>query len=471
MTAIDRSPVQFEATFPVIVIGAGAGGLTAAIAAADAGAEVLLLERDETPRGSTSMSQGNVCAVNTRLQREAGIDDSPEAFYDDTMARTRGAADPDLTRVIANQSGPAIDWLVEKHDIPFRVNLTWGGFFGHSVNRIHGVPAMSGEQLLGALMRAAEAAGVTLLTNAHVTTLHADQNDRVTGVTFTRRDGGTETVGAGSVILATCGFGANEDMVREHIPEFGRSPSYRYFGHEGNKGEGIQWGRDLGAALGSMDAFQGYGALADPYGVILNYDAVMSGGIAVNVEGERFSNEVKDISAQSLNVLAQPGGIGWFIFDEERKDIVADMPEYIELDKMGGFRYAETPEKLAAIIGVPEDALLRTLDDNRRMARGEIECPFGRDFTKVGALSGPLYAVKTTGALFHTQGGLKVDANARVVRESGEPLPNLYACGGTAQGISGTGCDGYLPAAGLCMAVTLGMVAGRAAGAMVEEPA
>ena len=471
MTAIDRNPVRYDASFPVIVIGAGAGGLTAAIAAADAGVEVLLLERDDTPRGSTSMSQGNVCAVNTRLQREAGIEDSPEAFIEDTMARTRGAADPDLTRVIANESGPAIDWLVEKHEIPFRINLTWGGFFGHSVNRIHGVPAMSGEQLLGALMRAAEAAGVTLLTGSHVTTLHADQDDRVTGVTFTRKGGEVETVGAGAVILATCGFGANEDMVREYIPDFGHSPSYRYFGHEGNKGEGIKWGLELGGALGSMDAFQGYGALADPYGVILNYDAVMSGGIAVNIHGERFSNEVKDISAQSLNVLAQPDGIGWFIFDEERRDVVADMPEYIELDKMGGFRRADTPEELAAIIGVPEAALVKTLDENRRMANGEMECPFGRDFTKVGALSGPLFAVKTTGALFHTQGGLKVDGHARVVRETGEALPNLFACGGTAQGISGTGCDGYLPAAGLCMAVTLGMVAGRTAGASADQAA
>ncbi|XDB00432.1 FAD-dependent oxidoreductase (plasmid) [Sulfitobacter sp. LCG007] len=471
MTTIDRNPVEFETTFPVVVIGAGAAGLTAALAAADAGAEVLLLERDETPRGSTSMSQGNVCAVNTRLQREAGIEDSPEAFYRDTMARTRGTADPDLTMVIANQSGPAIDWLVDKHDIPFRVNLTWGGFFGHSVNRIHGVPAMSGEQLLGALMRAAEAAGVTLLPGAHVTTLHADADDRVTGVTFMRRDGGSETVGAGAVILATCGFGANEEMVREYIPDFGRSPAYRYFGHEGNKGEGIQWGKDLGAALGSMDAFQGYGALADPYGVILNYDAVMGGGIAVNINGERFSNEVKDISAQSLNVLAQPGGIGWFIFDDARRDIVADMPEYIELDRMGAFRRADTPEALGELIDVPKDALLRTLDDNRRMAKGEIACPFGRDFTGVGALSGPLTAVKTTGALFHTQGGLKIDGNARVVRESGAPLPNLYACGGTAQGIAGTGCDGYLPAAGLCMAVTLGMVAGRDAAAALVEAA
>ena len=83
----------------------------------------------------------------------------------------------------------------------------------------------------------------------------------------------------------------------------------------------------------------------------------------------------------------------------------------------------------------------------------------------------PYHALRVTGALFHTQGGLKVDAAARVVRPGGGALPNLYAGGGTARGISGRGPSGYLPGAGLSSAVTLGRVAGRAAAAQAMASA
>lgn len=461
MSGVDRSRRDFDIEVTVVVVGAGAAGLTAALAARDAGADVLVLERDDIPRGSTSMSQGYVCAAGSRLQRESGVEDDPESFYRDIMARSKGAADPVIAKTISLHSGEAIDWLVDSHQIPFAMNSSWGGFFGHTVNRMHGVPSKRGDELHGALIRAAEDAGVDLLTGAHVDLIYADQENRVTGVRVRRTDGSVEHVGCQALVLATCGFGANTEMVREFIPSFGQAEYYRYFGHEGNEGEGIQWGMALGGATGNMNAFQGYGALAEPYGVVLNYDTVMRGGITVNTHGKRFSNENEDISAQALNVLQQPDGIGWVIFDDERREICAELPEFKELVSLGAVRSADNAHALAEAIKVPGVELIRTLHDVERMVNGEIACPFGRDFTKNSMLKGRLHAVRTTGALFHTQGGLRVDATARVVRADGTPLPNLFASGGTACSISGDGCDGYLPAAGLCMAMTLGMLAGH----------
>lgn len=468
MSSVERTNRDFEIEFPVVVVGAGAAGLTAALAARDAGAEVLLLERDEVPRGSTSMSQGYVCAAGTRLQKENGVEDDSERFYADIMARTRGTADPLISRAVSLNSGKAIDWLVERHDIPFRMNISWAGFFGHSVNRMHGVPSKRGEELHGALIRAAEEAGVDLITGAHVDLVYADAEGRVKGVRLRRADGSEEHVGCKALVLATCGFGANYDMVRQFIPSFGEAPYYRYFGHEGNEGEGIEWGMALGGATGSMDAFQGYGALADPYGIIVNYETVMRGGITVNTQGKRFSNEVADISAQALNILEQPDGLGWIVFDDARRQSVADLPEFMDLVALGAVRSADTAQELAALLKIPADELQRTLDDVEAMAAGNRACPYGRDFTRNAALKGRLHAIKTTGALFHTQGGLQVDETARVLREDGTRLPNLFASGGTARSISGNGCDGYLPAAGLCMAITLGMLAGDAAGQLAK---
>ena len=463
MSGVEKSKQDFEIEFPVIVVGAGAAGLTAALAARDAGADVLLLERDLVPRGSTSMSQGYVCAAGTKLQKEKGIEDGEESFYTDIMQRTKGTADPLIARTVAAHSGEAIDWLVESHDIPFRMNISWAGFFGHSINRMHGMPTRTGEELHGALIRAAADSGVDLMTGAHVDQVFADENNSVTGVRIQRADGSVELVGCKALVLATCGFGANHEMVKRFIPDFGKAANYRYFGHEGNEGEGIEWGMALGGGVGSMDAFQGYGALAEQYGIIVNYDMVMKGAITVNTEGKRFSNENLDISAQALNVLDQPDGIGWIIFDDAREALVSEFPEYKDLKELGAVRSADSAAALAAIIRIPAEALNRTLDDAERMTRGEIPCPFGRDFTKNPPLSGRLHALRTTGALFHTQGGLKIDETARVIRDDGTPLPNLFASGGTARSISGNGVDGYLPAAGLCMAVTLGMLAGTAA--------
>lgn len=463
MTLAQTPTNGFDLDVPVIIVGAGAAGLTAALAARDGGADVLLLERDENPRGSTSMSQGYACAAGTRMQKERGIEDDGDRFYADIMARTKGKADPRISRTVADNSGAAIDWLVEAHDIPFRMNIAWAGFFGHSVNRMHGMPSRTGEELHGALTRAAANAGVDLVTGAHVDQVYADADGRVTGVRARRADGSVETIGCRALVLTTCGFGANRKMVETFITSFGSAPYYRYFGHEGNEGEGIQWGLELGGAVGCMDSFQGYGALAEPYGIIVNYETVMHGGITVNVEGMRFSNEVADISGQALNVLRQPEGLGWIVFDDQRRALVEELPEFRDLVSLGAVRTAQTPADLAGLMSVPADAFRQTLADVEAMAAGRATCPFGRDFTLKAPLSGRLHAIRTTGALFHTQGGLMVDEGAQVLRPDGTLLPNLFAGGGAACSISGNGVDGYLPAAGLGTAITLGRLAGASA--------
>lgn len=462
MPVIRTNALTFDASIPVLVVGGGATGMTAALAAADAGADVMVLERDATPTGTTSMAQGFICAAATKAQREKGVDDSPEAMFADIMKKTRGETDPRLARAVARECGPTIDWLMESHRFPFDVELAWRTDFGHSVPRLHGLPSRTGGELLGRLIRAAEDEGVALTTNAHVVDVYADDKDRVLGVGVERPDGTRETLGCNALVLATCGFGASRAMVRRFIPDMGESP---YFGHEGDDGEGIQWGMDLGAATADMGAFQGYGALSIESGVLVNYNIIMEGGIQVNLRGERFSNELFDISGQSKVVLAQPNGVAWVIYDDRLRQSNLRWPEYQQLTKLGMVKSAPDIAGLASVIGVPADALQKSITDCIALANRQGTDPFGRDFTKNPALSGagPYFAAKVTGALFHTQGGLVVDENARVQRPDGSAMPNLFAGGGTARSISGPGVWGYLPAAGLCMAVTLGRLAGDAA--------
>jgi len=158
--------------------------------------------------------------------------------------------------------------------------------------------------------------------------------------------------------------------------------------------------------------------------------------------------------------MAQPGGLAWNIFDDRLHDFAQDFDDYRQADEMGAVRRAGTAAELATICDLPPDALAETLDAAEACAAGRATDPFGRDFTSQPALVPPYRAVRVTGSLFHTQGGLVVDANARVLRPDGGALPNLYAGGGAARGISGPADWGYLSGNGLLTAVILGRLAG-----------
>ena len=119
--------------------------------------------------------------------------------------------------------------------------------------------------------------------------------------------------------------------------------------------------------------------------------------------------------------------------------------------------------QIAHLAGLPSVALIRTLG----AIRSAESCPFGRDFSETPALTDELYAIRVTGALFHTQGGLTVDADARVTDPDGVPFPNLWAGGGAACGVSGPRVEGYLSGNGLLTAIGLGWLAGRSAGRQV----
>ena len=113
MPVVFDDGARFGLHVPVLVIGAGACGLVAALAARDAGAEVLVLERDASPSGSTALSSGFVPAAGTRFQRDAGVDDSPELLAADIRRKNDGEADAGVVDAVARASGPTIEWLAD----------------------------------------------------------------------------------------------------------------------------------------------------------------------------------------------------------------------------------------------------------------------------------------------------------------------------------------------------------------------
>lgn len=452
--------MSFEYSVPVVVIGAGACGLTAALAAREAGAEVLVLERDAKPSGSTALSTGLIPAAGTRFQRALGIEDSPGLLAEDIWRKAKGLTDRALVDAIAHASGPTVEWLADRQGVQFK--LVEGFLYpGHSVLRMHGTPHRTGEELEGALLASAGAQGIDIVANALATDLVSDQG-RILGVRFARPDGSAETVGCGALVLACCGFGGNREMVRQHIPEMADA---EFSGHVGNKGDAVRWGLELGAAVADLGSYQGHGAVAVPYGNPVNWGLLTNGGYQVNLRGERFSNEVRGYSEQAVEVIAQPERLAWNVFDEARERPILGFTDYEEIRSLGGIRKAATLRELAALMGIAPEALERTnLEVDRLRVSGEQD-RWGRSFKGTPPLGAPFCAVKVTGALFHTQGGLVVDTTARVLRKNGSPFPNLFAGGGAARGLSGPSNWGYFSGGGLLTAVTLGRIAGTAAAA------
>jgi len=464
VTVRPASGANFAFTAPVLVVGGGACGLIAALAAVEAGAEVVVLERDAVPAGSTSLSSGFIPACGTALQRAAGVADSVELMAADIQRKNADEADPAIVEAVCRRSGATIDWLAQRWGIPF---VLLDGFLypGHAVRRMHAHPDRTGAALLGALRAAAEGAGVEVLGNALVEGLYDDPDGRVAGVRMLRPDGSAEDVGCGALVLACNGYGGDPDMVRRHLAEMADA---LYFGHAGNRGDAVRWGEALGGEAVHMTAYQGHGSVAHPHGVLITWALMMEGGIQVNALGERFSDEHHGYSEQAVSVLAQPGGVAWDLYDSRLHELGLGFDDYREAEKAGAVRRFDSLAAMAAAFDMPAATLEATVEQTRRCARGEAADRFGRDFTTKPPLQPPFYAVRVTGALFHTQGGLRIDPRARVLRRDGNALPNLFAGGGAACGVSGSKVWGYLSGNGLLTATTLGHIAGEEAARVVR---
>jgi fumarate reductase flavoprotein subunit len=299
-----------------------------------------------------------------------------------------------------------------------------------------------------------------VVLGAKVAELIADDAGRVLGVEIERPGGARERIGCQALILAMGGFAANHEMVAGHMPE---ASSAWYNGHEGASGDAMTLGQRLGAAVADMGSYQGYGMLTDPQGISVPPGVIVEGGLMVNLQGQRFVNEAEDIAGVVHPVLAQPGGGAWVVFDAAIEARCAYIPETQQLMALNAAKSGDTLDALALAMGVDPSALTAAMDDARKaFASGQADAT-GRVWGTDAPPSAPYRALKVRGAIYHTQGGLQIDSQARVTRPDGSALPNLYAGGGSARGVSGPSFWGYLPAMGLCAATTLGRVAGAAA--------
>jgi fumarate reductase flavoprotein subunit len=455
-----ENEISWDVETDVAVVGGGACGMIASLAAEERGMEVMLLEKEKKVGGNTSLSQGMIPAAGTRFQKAAGIDDTPELMAEDIFKKNNYESDPEITLLLCKESKNLVEWLVDSVGIHLDI-VTDFIYPGHSRHRIHAPSTRKGTQIVNELRTAiSNRKDILLVQQAPVRDLIATETDGgIIGLEVEIFGQGINRVRAKRVILACNGFGNNKEMLKKYIPEMADA---FYFGHEGNTGEGILWGIELGAATQYMGAYQAHGSVAYPHATLLTWVVIVNGGFQVNKQGKRFSNEYTGYSDHAIEVLNQEDKIAIEIFDERIYQSVLGFEDFNQCIEIGAMKRGETIEELADLFQLPPEEVRKTLESYNRAAEGKGEDPLGRQNFE-GPLRPPYYGVRVTGALFHTQGGLKVNEKAQVLKPDGSPILNLYAGGGVAVGVSGSGVKGYSSANGLLAATVLGKIAGEEA--------
>ena len=425
----------------VVVIGAGGAGLVAAIEAKLNGAKnVAVLEKMAFAGGNTLISGGEYAAPNNWIQEKKGIQDSKDIFYNDILKGGDNEGDPKLVRVLADNALDGAKWLRDYVDVTFEDRQLFFG--GHSVERSLVPKDATGVEMIKKLLAKADELGIKVYYETPATELIVDK-DRVVGVkaesattdyTFNAKNG---------VIIASGGFGSNVQMRMKYNKDI--DDSILSTNTVGITGDGIVMAEKVGAKLEDMQFIQTYPTCDPISGALLYFgDVRLAGGsILVNQEGKRFVEELQRRDVISMAIKSQPGSVAYQFCDQVQVDNsgVAEHHkgevEYLFNNKL--LVKANTIKEAADFFGIDAKELEKTVDKYNEYAKN------GKDleFNKRGKLTpfdknGPFYIMKAVPAVHHTMGGLKIDENARVINQNGEPIKGLYAAGEVTGDIHGT---------------------------------
>lgn len=459
------SPWKWDREVDVVVVGAGTG-LTAALAAAVAGSQVLVLEKSAEIGGSTKLSGGIAWVPNNPVGKAAGHEDSREDALAYLRKVARGQADDELLEAFVDGGPRMVSFVAQHTTLNWQVapllgdyHTEWPGakVAGRSIGPDQGVVFQQGPELIQGLADGVVAAGGEILTGTPVVRLihrvGADGTSEVLGVEALSEGAPLRIRANQGVVLAAGGFDWDPTLKLHFL----RGPADHTLGHPGNTGDGVRMAMAVGADLRNMNECWGgvvYKAEAEALaaeGKPATLNALiqrrMPGCITVNRYGRRFCNEASPYDPAWLAFL------GW----ENWGDLAdSNLPAFHVSDKKSkpstatGVFQADTLAELGVKMGVDSDALVATVAEfNNHVAaggdplfhRGESAYELGYGPTLAMIDKPPFFAVEVAPADLGTCGGPRVNGNAQVLNPLGQVIGRLYASGNNA-GVGGPGA-GY----------------------------
>ena len=490
-------PETWDKEADVVVVGFGGAGGSAALEAHDGGAEVIVLEKSPTPGGATVLCGGIIYAAGTSVQEAEGITDTPDEMYEYWMAMAKGLSDPELARLVADKSAEIVEWFIGMgaefysgvapqassgsgewglyysgaEPDPWAAAITPPKMRGHIVEPVEPTwpyppkypraPALDlpwgmgsrGTGFFKPLYEGVQARGSEVLLETSAISLIVDPtNKEVLGVKA--ESDGTELFikAKRAVVLASGGFIFNEEMVIRHALDRGSTITGTSATYS-DTGDGITMGMAVGAGVVNMA--QG----------VLSYTNSPAGAIMVNDGGRRFVDEtLYRVNAETMK--GQRDSLVFAIFDEDIRK-AANVAETTE---------APTISELAIALGMDPSVLEDTVETYNGYVESGQDLEFGRtrnkrhgdppDLGMVPITTPPFHAVKVSGNVSTSAGGLRINTKAQVIDVFGEVIPRLYAAGRNAGGVIG---DMYAGSgSSIVDVITFGRIAGQNAAA--EEP-
>jgi fumarate reductase flavoprotein subunit len=454
--------------YDVIVIGAGAAGLSAAVSAAEGGASVLLLEADARCGGSSRLSGGHIYAAGTSLQREAGIVDDADAMFEHYMTLNQFLVEASVVRRYCDLSASAFEWLRE-----LGVHFPAAGLYRSgvgSVPRGH-QPEGAGAAIVEALEGRASALRIDQVLNCRASGLLRDDAGAIRGVRAPDGD-----VTAPAVVIASGGFGANPELLARHYPSAARNGDWCwYIGSPMAQGDALALGASVGAALDGHDR----GLILASPGFSRDLEVALPNWlILVNDRGRRFTDETVSYTVLA-GLMQHQGGRIFAVFDEAARANAKRSPQFNAywvnevLERKaeeGVILRADSLAALAAAAGMPAETLAGTVERyNRDCDAGHDSVFFKKSAAPLPALrTAPFYAVEVRPAIICWTGcGLRVDADVRVLDVNERVIPGLFAAGEAVGSLHGDRYIGGGGSFGPC--VTLGRLAGQNATTYVQS--
>lgn len=422
-------PSKLKDTYDIVIIGAGGAGMSAALEAKAKGLNPVILEKMPLAGGNTMKASSGMNASETKFQKEQGINDSNDKFYEETLKGGHGTNDKEMLRFFVDNSASAIDWL-DSMDIKLN-NLTITG--GMSEKRTHRPEDGSavGKYLVDGLLKNVQEEKIPVFVNADVKEI-TQKDGKVTGVKVKLNNKDEKTISSDAVVVTTGGYGANKDMIEKERPDL---KGYVTTNQEGSTGDGIKMIEKLGGTTVDMDQIQVHPTVQQEKSYLIGEAVRGEGAILVSQDGKRFGNELdtRDNVTTSINKL--PEKSAYLVFDAGVKDRVKAIAQY---DEMGFVEEGKTIDELASKINVPKEELTKTIDTWNTSVKNKKDEAYGRTTAMDNDLSkAPYYAIKIGPGIHYTMGGVKINTNTEVLDKDGKPITGLFAAGEVTGGLHG----------------------------------
>lgn len=448
---------DFGGPYDVVVVGSGGAGLSAALAASQAGAKVAVFEKMGVIGGNTLRATGGLNAAGTPVQKAKGIVDSPDLFFADTMKGGYNKNDPALVRNLAEKSAETWAWLTSLGGDFSDV----GRLAGASVDRAHrpsGGGKVGPEIVKTLRNQVLNVADVPVFLDAKVLDIVKDEKGAAVGIVVADGDRKV-TVKAKAVVDAAGGFAANNEMVSSYQPSL---KGFATTNHPGATGDGMLMAERAGALLIDMKEIQTHPTYAPGYDMIT--EAVRgNGAILANREGARFINELATRDVVSAAVLQQKGKTAFLVFDSSIRKSLSAIEDYV---KMGCVVEGATLAELAGKAGMDAAGLEKSVAAYNGYVAAKADPDFKRADMPRSLSVGPYFAIEITPAVHHTMGGVKINVKTEVLKADGSKIDGLYAAGEVTGGVHG---GNRLGGNALADITTYGRIAGTEAAAWAKR--